>query len=87
MGIPAYYKRLIDGVKGLVRRSHPNGGKVDWLWMDFNCMIYHCLRRPGIGSSYPGERGRIEWEESCFTLWEPGHRGRRSIGKFIDVGN
>jgi 5'-3' exonuclease len=64
MGIPAYYKRLVDKIKGLVCKSHPNGGKVDWLWMDFNCMIYHCLRRPGIGDSYPGEYMRFEWEQS-----------------------
>lgn len=64
MGIPAYYKRLVDRVKGLLCRTHPNKGKVDWLWMDFNCMIYHCLRRPGIGDSYPGESRRIEWEQS-----------------------
>lgn len=44
MGIPSYYKRLIDSVHGLVRKTHP--GSIDWLWMDFNCMIYHCLRRP-----------------------------------------
>jgi len=62
MGIPAYYKRLTDTVRGLVRKNHPNGGKVGWLWLDFNCMIYHCLRRPGIGDSYPGESGRSEWE-------------------------
>ncbi len=31
------------------------------LWVDFNCMIYHCLRRPG-ANPYSGEETRIEWE-------------------------
>ena len=42
MGIPSYYKKLIDTVKGLVLRRHPEE-TVDWLFMDFNCLIYHCL--------------------------------------------
>lgn len=46
MGIPSYYKRLIDTVDGLLTRKYP--GKVSYLWMDFNCLIYHCLRRPGM---------------------------------------
>jgi 5'-3' exonuclease len=60
MGIPSYYKRLIDSVSGLVRKTHP--GSINWLWMDFNCMIYHCLRKPDT-PVYPGEAGRIEWEK------------------------
>jgi 5'-3' exonuclease len=58
MGIPSYYKRLVDTVKGLVSRKHP--GKVNTLWMDFNCLIYHCLRRPDM-PSYSGNKD--EWEE------------------------
>lgn len=60
MGIPSYYKRLVDTVAGLVRKTHP--GSIDWLWMDFNCLIYHCLRRPDT-PVYPGEGGRVEWEK------------------------
>jgi len=43
MGIPSYYKKLIDTVPGLVI----NGGNNDiqWLFMDYNCLIYHCLHR------------------------------------------
>ena len=59
MGIPSYYRKLIRSHKGLVRKSHP--GTVDWLWMDFNCLIYHCLRRPDL-RPYPGSAGRLEWE-------------------------
>lgn len=58
MGIPSYYKRLVDTVKGLVSRKHP--GKINTLWMDFNCLIYHCLRRPDM-PAYKGNKD--EWEE------------------------
>jgi len=61
MGIPSYYKRLVDTVEGLVCKTHP--GAIDWLWMDFNCLIYHCLRHPDT-PVYPGEEGRIEWEKT-----------------------
>ena len=59
MGIPSYYRKLIRENKGLVRQSHP--GTIDWLWMDFNCLIYHCLRSPGL-RPYPGLAGKAEWE-------------------------
>jgi 5'-3' exonuclease len=49
MGIPSYYKKLIDTVPGLVVN---NGSKcssyitdIQWLFMDYNCLIYHCLHR------------------------------------------
>jgi 5'-3' exonuclease len=60
MGIPSYYKRLIDSVPDLLKRGHPSC-KINYLWLDFNCMIYHCLRRPDI-PAYPGEEGRLAWE-------------------------
>ena len=40
MGIPSYYKKLIDTVPGLVSKGHQD---VNWLFMDFNCLIYHCI--------------------------------------------
>ena len=43
MGIPSYYRKLIRSHKALVQKAHP--GTIDWLWMDFNCLIYHTLRR------------------------------------------
>jgi 5'-3' exonuclease len=45
MGIPSYYRNLIRVHKTLVQQAHP--GTIDWLWMDFNCLIYHTLRRMG----------------------------------------
>ena len=40
MGIPAYYKKLASTVKGLITQGHPS---IQWLFMDFNCLVYHCL--------------------------------------------
>jgi 5'-3' exonuclease len=44
MGIPSYYKKLTRTVKGLVSYHHPSA-EIGWLFMDFNCMIYHCLHK------------------------------------------
>jgi 5'-3' exonuclease len=46
MGIPSYYRRLVDAVGGLVKPVVA-GAMTDYLWIDFNCIVYHCLRRPG----------------------------------------
>jgi 5'-3' exonuclease len=43
MGIPSYYRKLLRTHRALVQKAHP--GTIDWLWMDFNCLIYHTLRR------------------------------------------
>jgi len=43
MGIPSYYKKLIDTVPGLV--GNPVAADIQWLFMDYNCLIYHCLHR------------------------------------------
>lgn len=59
MGIPSYYKRLVDTIGGLISKTHP--GTINWLWMDFNCMIYHCLRRHDT-PPYPGDDKCAEWE-------------------------
>ena len=40
MGIPSYYKKLIDAIPGLVSKHVED---IQWLFMDFNCLIYHCL--------------------------------------------
>jgi 5'-3' exonuclease len=44
MGIPSYYKKLIDTIHGLISKGRPSGD-ISWLFMDFNCLIYHCLYR------------------------------------------
>jgi len=58
MGIPSYYKKLLDAIPDLIKRSHQS---VDWLFMDFNCLIYHCLHRADT-PPYPGIDGKEEWE-------------------------
>jgi 5'-3' exonuclease len=60
MGIPSYYKKLCDRIPGLLSKVR-NGTQPSHLWIDFNCMVYHCLRRPG-AKSYQGESTRLEWE-------------------------
>ena len=61
MGIPSYYKRLADKIKGLVIKSRPPNASA--LFFDFNCLIYHCARRPNTKlPPYPGNAGREEWE-------------------------
>lgn len=60
MGIPSYYKKLIDTVPGLISKGHPQGD-INWLFMDFNCLIYHCLYRTDT-PPYSGEHNKDEWE-------------------------
>jgi len=55
MGIPSYYKKLIDTIPGLVTNPSDN---IQWLFMDFNCLIYHCLHREDI----PRDSNKEEWE-------------------------
>jgi 5'-3' exonuclease len=61
MGIPSYYKKLCDTIPGLLNKVRKGTQKPTHLWVDFNCMVYHVLRRPG-AREYPGESGRIDWE-------------------------
>jgi 5'-3' exoribonuclease 1 len=68
MGIPSYYRTLCDTVKGLLSKKVPTGTPViGSLWLDFNCIVYHCIRRPGT-PSYPGEEGRVEWENTLIHI-------------------
>jgi len=61
MGIPSYYKKLADKVKGLISKSYE--GKASSLFFDFNCLIYHVARRPNSTlPPYPGLEGHQEWE-------------------------
>lgn len=61
MGIPSYYKKLADKIKHLITKSRPISPTS--LFFDFNCLIYHCARRPNTTlPPYPGETGKEEWE-------------------------
>ena len=61
MGIPSYYKKLISVVPGLISKIHPDAN-INWLFMDFNCLIYHCLHRADT-PIYPGDDHKDEWEK------------------------
>jgi 5'-3' exonuclease len=58
MGIPSYYKKLIDTIPGLKKHKETD---VNWLFMDFNCLIYHTLHRADT-PAYFGDEQREEWE-------------------------
>ena len=47
MGIPSYYKKLVDRYPRLVQKGIQET-KSDVLLMDFNCLIYQCVRGPTI---------------------------------------
>lgn len=58
MGIPSYYKKLTDTHPGLIQMGHPVE-TVQWLFMDFNCLIYHCIQQPDM-PVYEGND--LEWQ-------------------------
>jgi 5'-3' exonuclease len=62
MGIPSYYKRLIDRFPRLVSKGPAAIGarKANVLLMDFNCLIYQCVRAEGM-PVYTAET-REAWE-------------------------
>jgi 5'-3' exonuclease len=62
MGIPSYYKKLIGTVPGLVSKGYPES-TISWLFMDFNCLIYHCLHREDT-PVYPGPAEKDTWESA-----------------------
>lgn len=59
MGIPSYYKKLLDTIPGLIRKHHPDAD-INWLFMDFNCLVYHCLQKM---PSYTADI-KDEWEHN-----------------------
>jgi 5'-3' exoribonuclease 4 len=61
MGIPSYYKKLINTVPGLLSKKYPSDD-IQWLFMDFNCLIYHCLHREDT-PLYTGDSNKDEWEQ------------------------
>ena len=68
MGIPSYFKRLLQTKKTILLRELPI--KVDALAIDFNCIVYTCLRSSEL-SPYPGledEQKHIEWEDEVLSV-------------------
>ena len=72
MGIPSYYRQLLQDVPELVIKQHPTDA-LSWLFMDYNGLIYHCLQRADV-SPY-SEEHHEEWETAFLeivvssTLW------------------
>jgi 5'-3' exonuclease len=68
MGIPSYYRQLISSVAGLVEKLNQYNS-LRWcnhLWIDFNCIIYHCIHRPGMPK--PEECGSLlEYEDKLIN--------------------
>lgn len=70
MGIPSYFKRLIESVKGLLIANI----QASTLLIDFNCIVYGCLR----SETLPPFEGEDNWEtllneEVCkyiVKIWE-----------------
>ena len=58
MGIPSYYKKLTRHNKGLVHKGRPC--TPGWLLFDFNCLMYHVLRRPDMPAFRPD--APVAWE-------------------------
>ena len=74
MGIPSYYRKLIrscphlvqDGADAADSQDSQDSRKIQWFFMDYNCLIYHCLYRPD-APVYPSE---AETDSSIKTAWE-----------------
>ena len=72
MGIPSYYRQLLQDVPELVIKQHPTDA-LSWLFMDYNGLIYHCLQHADVPPY--SEENREEWETAFLeivvssTLW------------------
>jgi len=62
MGIPSYYKKLIDRHKGLVSKKKEQMPAA--LYYDFNCLVYQCLRDKAL----PSYDGTVEWEDRLLDV-------------------
>ena len=54
MGIPSYFRRLLQAYPACRSRSLGTGQQPAALYFDFNCLIYRCIRAPGM-IPYPGD--------------------------------
>ena len=66
MGIPSYYRTLIQRLPHAIQRKAPSSAAT--LVVDMNCMIYHVLKEPVMEAvPYPGEAGKLGWERKLQT--------------------
>jgi 5'-3' exonuclease len=65
MGIPSYYRQLVQSVPGLLEKLNQYNS-LRWchhLWIDFNCIIYHCIHRPGMPTLEELGGNKSEYED------------------------
>lgn len=62
MGIPSYFKRLADSVKGILLRDL-GASKTKALLLDFNCIVYNCIRDPALPAYSDEEEKKDAWEK------------------------
>lgn len=67
MGIPAYYRTLCNLVPNILLKKPPKEITIGSLWIDFNCVVYHCIHKPGT-DAYPGEEERVVWEDKLIKI-------------------
>lgn len=63
MGIPSYFRRILQKYPGCLSKQAP---KADALCFDFNCLVYRCIRAPGMPPAPPTGAGEEEvdgWEK------------------------
>ena len=69
MGIPSYYRTLIQRLPHAIQRKGPPNPAT--LVVDMNCMIYHVLKEPKMEATpYPGPSsvaGHLAWEQKLQT--------------------
>jgi 5'-3' exonuclease len=65
MGIPAYYRTLCKTIPSLLLKHLDK--KPASLWLDFNCIVYHCIRKEGT-PAYPGEEDLLVWENQLIRI-------------------
>lgn len=65
MGIPSYYKRLVDRYPKLVQKGIRQL-QSSVLLMDFNCLIYHCIRNDTLPVYTAATKD--EWEKSLIEV-------------------
>ena len=58
MGIPSYFRKIIQKFPGIVTDRLP-GSVTASLCFDFNCLVYRCIRAPGM----PPPAATEEWED------------------------
>ena len=65
MGIPSYYRTLIQRLPHAIQRKAPSTAST--LVVDMNCMIYHVLKEPKMEATPYDTQGHLAWERKLQT--------------------